>query len=121
MALLELTNIEFNYSDKELYKDVNLRINAGEHCVLVGVNGSGKTTLLSILIGDIKPDKAPSIGRPMGSPFPISISSSKFSKICPSANISTGFGKTCSTKKSKWKPITSKRRRIADNFEKILA
>jgi ATP-binding cassette subfamily F protein 3 len=56
MALLELTNIEFNYSDKELYKDVNLRINAGEHCVLVGVNGSGKTTLLSILIGDIKPD-----------------------------------------------------------------
>jgi len=57
MALLELTDIEFNYSDKELYKDVSMRINQGEHCALVGVNGSGKTTLLSILIGDIKPDQ----------------------------------------------------------------
>jgi ATPase subunit of ABC transporter with duplicated ATPase domains len=57
MALLELTDIEFNYSDKELYKGVSMRINQGEHCALVGVNGSGKTTLLSILIGDIKPDK----------------------------------------------------------------
>jgi ATPase subunit of ABC transporter with duplicated ATPase domains len=56
MALLELDNIEFNYSDKELYKGVSLKINPGEHCCLVGVNGSGKTTLLNMIVGDILPD-----------------------------------------------------------------
>lgn len=57
MALLELSGIEFNYSDKDLYRGVEMRINQGEHCVLVGVNGSGKTTLLSIIVGSIKPDE----------------------------------------------------------------
>jgi len=57
MALLELQNIEFNYSDKELYKSVSMKINNGEHCTLVGVNGSGKTTLLNMIVGQIKPDE----------------------------------------------------------------
>ena len=57
MALLELENIEFNYSDKPLYKGVNLKLNLGEHACLVGVNGCGKTTLLSLIVGDNKPDK----------------------------------------------------------------
>lgn len=57
MALLELSNIEFNYSDKELYKAVNLKLNPGEHAVLVGSNGSGKTTLLNLIAGEIRPDK----------------------------------------------------------------
>ncbi|MCH3908990.1 MAG: ATP-binding cassette domain-containing protein [Bacilli bacterium] len=57
MALLELDNIQFNYSDKELYRSVSMKINPGEHCCLVGVNGSGKTTLLSMIVGDIYPDQ----------------------------------------------------------------
>lgn len=57
MALVELSDIQFNYSDKELYKSIALKINNGEHCCLVGINGSGKTTLLNILVGEIKPDK----------------------------------------------------------------
>ena len=57
MALLELSNIEFNYSDKELYKGINLKLNHGEHAVLVGSNGSGKTTLLNIITAEIRPDK----------------------------------------------------------------
>ena len=57
MALLELQDIEFNYSDKELYRKVNLQLNSGEHACLVGVNGSGKSTLLSIIVGELRPDK----------------------------------------------------------------
>ena len=56
MALIEGENINFNYSDKELYRDACLKINAGEHCVLVGANGTGKTTLLNILAGVLSPD-----------------------------------------------------------------
>ena len=57
MALLELVDIEFNYSDKELYQKASLKINPGEHCCLVGINGSGKTTLLNLIVGELRPDK----------------------------------------------------------------
>ncbi len=56
MALLELSNIKFNYSDKELYSNVNLKLNRGEHACLVGINGCGKSTLLSIAVGELRPD-----------------------------------------------------------------
>ncbi len=57
MALLEINDLTYNYSDKELYKKVSLKINQGEHCTLVGVNGSGKTTLLNLIVGDLLPDQ----------------------------------------------------------------
>ena len=57
MALLELRDIEFNYGDKELYRKVNLKINPGEHCGLVGINGSGKSTLFGLITGALRPDK----------------------------------------------------------------
>ncbi len=56
MALLELIDIEFNYSAKELYKKACMKINLGEHCCLVGANGCGKTTLLNMIIGELTPD-----------------------------------------------------------------
>lgn len=64
MALVELKNVEFNYSDKELYRCINLKINDGEHCALVGVNGSGKTTILNMLALKIKPDKGEVVWTP---------------------------------------------------------
>ncbi len=64
MALIELEKIEFNYSDKELYSSVSMKINQGEHCVLVGVNGSGKTTILNMLAGKITPDSGKVIWTP---------------------------------------------------------
>lgn len=57
MAILEATDIEFNYGDKELYAKASLKVNPKEHCALVGINGSGKSTFLSLLVGDIRPDK----------------------------------------------------------------
>ncbi len=64
MALLELQNIYFNYSDKELYQGVSFKLNHGEHAVLVGVNGSGKSTLLSLIVHDNLPDKGKVIWEP---------------------------------------------------------
>ncbi len=64
MALLEVENLTYNYSDKELYKKVSFKINPGEHCTLVGVNGSGKTTLLNLLVGDLLPDEGKIIWTP---------------------------------------------------------
>lgn len=64
MALVELKDIEFNYQDKELYKGVNLKLNEGEHAVLVGVNGSGKTTILNMLAKKLRPDKGQVIWTP---------------------------------------------------------
>ncbi|MDY6093763.1 MAG: ABC-F family ATP-binding cassette domain-containing protein [Candidatus Enteromonas sp.] len=57
MAILEISSVYFSYSDKELYAGANMKINPGEHCVLVGSNGCGKTTLLSLIVGDLRPDK----------------------------------------------------------------
>jgi len=56
MALFEATDIYFNYGDKELYRGASLKVNPGEHCVLVGANGCGKSTLLNILTGSLYPD-----------------------------------------------------------------
>ncbi len=57
MPLLELKDICFNYSDKELYRSASLRLNNGEHACLVGKNGCGKTTLLNLVVGELHPDK----------------------------------------------------------------
>lgn len=64
MALVELVDVDFNYSDKELYRSLSLKINDGEHCVLVGVNGSGKTTILDLLTKKLTPDRGKVVWTP---------------------------------------------------------
>lgn len=49
--MIEIRNLSHGFSDKELYKDVNITINKGEKIGLVGANGTGKSTLISILNG----------------------------------------------------------------------
>jgi len=56
MNILEVKNIKFKYSEKELYNLASMRLFSGEHTALVGDNGTGKTTLLKLLGKEMTPD-----------------------------------------------------------------
>ena len=53
--ILKLNNIGFKYEDKEVLKNIDLAVNAGEILGILGPNGSGKSTLLRVMDGILKP------------------------------------------------------------------
>ncbi|MGC4091090.1 MAG: ATP-binding cassette domain-containing protein [Polyangiaceae bacterium] len=57
MALLEIADLEFGYSNEPLFSKVTFRLEAGERAALVAPNGAGKSTLLRVLAGELAPDK----------------------------------------------------------------
>lgn len=56
MAILEVENLTFSYEGETLIKDVNMRLFAKDHAVLVGPNGSGKSTIMKLLAKKLAPD-----------------------------------------------------------------
>lgn len=48
-TILELKQVGAAYGDRVLFKDVNLKVTAGQRFGILGKNGAGKTTFLSIL------------------------------------------------------------------------
>jgi ATP-binding cassette subfamily F protein 3 len=56
MAFVQFTNISHAFGDRDILRDVNLRLALGSRSCLSGANGSGKTTLMKIMSGEIKPD-----------------------------------------------------------------
>ncbi len=56
MSLLEISDLKFNYSDRELFNSATFRLFKEDHMGVVGVNGCGKTTLLKLIAKNIKPD-----------------------------------------------------------------
>ncbi|OGV30959.1 MAG: heme ABC exporter, ATP-binding protein CcmA [Legionellales bacterium RIFCSPHIGHO2_12_FULL_35_11] len=51
------SNDDFEFSDKNLFSNINLAVNSGSATHIIGKNGSGKTTLLKIIVGIIYPDE----------------------------------------------------------------
>jgi len=49
MAFLELRNLDKNYGQAEILKQINLSVDRGEILGLIGPTGSGKTTLLRLI------------------------------------------------------------------------
>lgn len=53
MTLISINNLSFAYDQKEILKNINLKLEAGDFLAISGENGSGKTTLVKILTKEI--------------------------------------------------------------------
>ena len=54
---IEIKNISFSYSKKNIFKNTTLTINKGDYIGILGESGSGKSTLLKIISGLLIPSK----------------------------------------------------------------
>ncbi len=55
--MLSANNVSLSFSDKQLFKDVNLKFTHGNCYGVIGANGSGKSTFLKVLSGEIEANK----------------------------------------------------------------
>ncbi len=53
--MLSVNNLSLGFSDKYLFKDVNVKFTPGNCYGVIGANGAGKSTLLKILSGALEP------------------------------------------------------------------
>ena len=65
MAVLTTHNLGKHFGAQDIFADLNLSVNQGDHIALVGPNGEGKTTLLRILAG-LEPPSAGSSSHGQG-------------------------------------------------------
>ncbi|WGQ12072.1 ATP-binding cassette domain-containing protein [Pedobacter gandavensis] len=50
--IIKMIDVNIRYGEKQVLKNINWEVNAGEKWLLQGHNGSGKSTLLSLISGD---------------------------------------------------------------------
>ena len=55
MYLLECINLEKNFGDKKILKNINLSVEGGRIIGLLGMNGTGKSTLIKLINGLLTP------------------------------------------------------------------
>ena len=54
MKAIEVENLSFSYSDRQVLKNISFSVNKGEFLSVAGPNGAGKSTLVNLLSGLIK-------------------------------------------------------------------
>lgn len=57
MRLLEVKNVQKNYGDDVVIRNINMHLDEGELVCLLGVSGVGKTTLFNVISGLYQPDR----------------------------------------------------------------
>ncbi|MGA2479469.1 MAG: ATP-binding cassette domain-containing protein [Spirochaetia bacterium] len=55
--MITVSNLTLSFSNRILFKDVNLKFTPGNCYGLIGANGSGKSSLLKILSGELEQDR----------------------------------------------------------------
>jgi ATP-binding cassette subfamily F protein 3 len=56
LALLEVSDLSFGYTNEPLFSGVAFKLESGERAGLVAPNGAGKSTLLRVVAGDLEAD-----------------------------------------------------------------
>lgn len=56
MSLIRINHIVKKYGDRFIFREADMRLDAGDRLGLVGTNGSGKTTLFRCILGEEKVD-----------------------------------------------------------------
>lgn len=57
MSYLKIENLCKSYNDKEIFSNINITLEKGEVCAILGRSGIGKTTIFNILAGFEECDK----------------------------------------------------------------
>jgi NitT/TauT family transport system ATP-binding protein len=68
MSHIEIRNVWQQYGDHVVLERLNLQVEAGEFCTLVGASGCGKSTFLRLLLGQERPSRGQLLLQ--GRPFP---------------------------------------------------
>ncbi|HEU5139928.1 MAG TPA: ABC transporter ATP-binding protein [Bacillales bacterium] len=53
--LIEMENVSLKREDKLIVRNINWKVDAGQHWAILGMNGAGKTTLLNLVCGYLYP------------------------------------------------------------------
>nr|WP_315020511.1 metal ABC transporter ATP-binding protein [uncultured Aminipila sp.] len=51
MTLINCKNLVLGYDGKEIFENLNFKVNAGDYLCIIGENGVGKTTLMKCILG----------------------------------------------------------------------
>ena len=54
--MITVTDLCLKFSEKPLFKDVNLKFTPGNCYGIIGANGAGKSTIIKLMLGIIKKD-----------------------------------------------------------------
>jgi ATP-binding cassette subfamily F protein 3 len=56
MAFVQFSRLSLAFGDRDILKNIKIRLSTGSRCCLTGANGSGKSTLMKILSFNMKAD-----------------------------------------------------------------
>ena len=54
--MITVSDVSLHFSEKPLFKNVNIKFTAGNCYGIIGANGAGKSTFLKVLSGEIEHD-----------------------------------------------------------------